>query len=185
MGEPKALLEMDGESFLALAVRALREGGCDEVAVVVGPPQRADARRIAAAARCEGARVVENAMANAEQIDSLRAALRALAPDVEAVVITPVDLPGIGPDAVRALLATFKTRRAPIVVPTYNGTRGHPTLFARSVFPELLEQSLPDGARSVVEAHSAELEEVPVGHASILHDVNTRAEYRRLLEEEA
>ena len=38
-GRPKAGVELDGEPLAARAARALREGGCDRVAVVLGPEQ--------------------------------------------------------------------------------------------------------------------------------------------------
>ena len=74
MGTPKPLLEVDGQSFLARAVRVLREGGCSPVVVVVAAADEAT-REAAGAA---GARVVENAAARSEQVDSVRLALAAL-----------------------------------------------------------------------------------------------------------
>ncbi|HEX2090873.1 MAG TPA: nucleotidyltransferase family protein [Longimicrobiaceae bacterium] len=182
MGEPKALLPFRGESFLARVVRALREGGCEAVVVVTGPQADGAARRVAAAAREAGARVVENPDPGAEQVDSLRAGIASLPADAEAAVVAPVDVPGVGTATVRALVAAFRVRGAPIVRATHGGEHGHPTLFARRLFPELFADPLPEGARSVVHAHAAEVEEVPVAEAEILLDVDTPADYRRLLE---
>ena len=78
MGEPKAFLRAAHGSFLETAVRALREGGCGEVVVVTGPETDEVAARIAAEARGLGARVAVNPIAGSEQVDSLRAGIRAL-----------------------------------------------------------------------------------------------------------
>ncbi|CAN5748244.1 nucleotidyltransferase family protein [soil metagenome] len=184
MGQPKALLPAAGASFLRHVIEALRGGGCDPVLVVVAPPVRVEAREIARAARDYGAEVVVNPSGELEQIDSLRTALHSLPDSVRAVVVTPVDFPLVRAETTRALVEAYRARRAPIVLPAYRGVHGHPVLFARDVFRELLTGSLPEGARSVVHAHRAELEEVTVHDEGVLQDVDTPADYRRLLETE-
>lgn len=178
MGEPKALLPLDGRPFVARAIGTLREGGCETVAVVVGDQAQADARAIARAAREIGAGAVENAEPAAEQIDSLRVGLRAVGDHTEAVIVCPVDYPSVSASTVRALIAAFRRSAAPVVVPTYGRKHGHPVLFARRVFSELLSDPLPEGARTVVHAHASDLLEVPVDDAAILRDVDTPADYR-------
>jgi molybdenum cofactor cytidylyltransferase len=66
-------------------------------------------------------------------------------------------------------------------LPGHRGKHGHSVLFARRVFQELLTDPLPEGARSVVHAHRAELLEVPVEEDGVLHDVDTPADYRRIV----
>lgn len=185
MGAPKPLLEVGGRSFLSRVIAALRSGGCEEIVVVVGPQEEPVARRIAQAARERGVRVMVNPLREAEQIDSLRIGLQGVHPEAHAAVIMPVDFPRVAAPTVRALIEAFLARAAPIVLPTHEGRRGHPILFAREVFPELFADPLPEGARTVVHAHAADLEEVRVEDAGILVDVDTPAEYRRLLKGEA
>lgn len=175
MGVPKPLLQLGGETFLARAVAALREGGCDRVWVVVGE----DAGATAVEAAALGARTVLNPDPDAEQIDSLRAALRMLPPDTDAAVVLPVDIPGVGPAAVRALRAAYHDRGAPISIASHGGEHGHPVLFARAVWPELLEGPLPEGARTVIHADPARVLAVPVEDAGILADVDTPADLAR------
>ena len=175
MGRPKALLEIEGVSFLARAIGTLRAGGCDDVVAVI-PPDDAGLEVEAAAA---GARVARTGEDRGEQIDSLRAGLRALGQDVEAAVVQPVDHPLVEGETVRALIAAFRARRAPIVVPVHEGRHGHPVLFAAAVFPELLTGPAPEGARSVVHAHEDELEEVPVRDRGVVADLDTPEAYRR------
>jgi len=178
MGRPKALLRTDGISQIERTIRALREGGCDCVTVVVRRPDGAEPRAVRDTAERAADRVVE--VGDGEQIDSLRAALQALSPGVRAVVVAPVDVPGLRGSTVAALVARHRSTGAPIVVPVAGGTRGHPVLFARSVFPELLSDSLAGGARTVVRAHEAELAEVDVGDPSLIADADTPAEWERL-----
>lgn len=178
MGVPKALLELEGESFVARCVRALAAGGCDEVRVVVGPEARPGAEEIADAARALGAGVLRNPAEHSEQIDSLRLALRD--PRPEAVVVVPVDHPRVDARVVRALVEAFRRRGAPVVLPTFGGARGHPALFGHAAFARLLAPGLPEGAKSVVDAYGDLAEEVPVSDAGVLLDVDTPDDLRRL-----
>jgi molybdenum cofactor cytidylyltransferase len=180
MGEPKALLALGGATFLARTVAALRDGGCGEVVVVAGPPGDETARRVAEEAERLGARVAVNAQPNSEQADSLRAGLLALSPLAQAAVVLPVDVPAAGAEAVRAVVDAFRARGAPIVRAAHGGRNGHPVLFARSVFPELLVEHLPEGARTVIHRHADVSESVEVAAEGVLADVDTPDDYRRL-----
>ncbi|HEU0016069.1 MAG TPA: nucleotidyltransferase family protein [Longimicrobium sp.] len=177
MGQPKAFLRAAHGTFLETAVRALREGGCGDVVVVAGPETDPAAARIAAEARRLGARVAVNPEPGSEQVDSLRCGLRALRGDAEAAVVAPVDVPDASPGLVRALVDAFGRTGAPVAAPARGGRHGHPVLFSRAVFAELLDGDLPDGARGVVHAHAAELAEVPVD--ALPADVDTPDDYRR------
>ncbi|HYH82738.1 MAG TPA: nucleotidyltransferase family protein [Longimicrobium sp.] len=180
MGSPKALLRLGPATFLERAVSALGAGGCGAVVVVTGPATDETAREIAAAAAQLGAEVAVNPDIGSEQIDSLRAGLRALGGDAEAAVVLPVDVPGVAAELVRAVIDRFRATEAPVVQP-FDGTRhGHPVLFARAAWPALLEGELPEGARTVIRAHEAERAEVPVPRLDA--DVDTPDDYRRLLE---
>jgi nicotine blue oxidoreductase len=182
MGRPKAFLALGGRSFLERAVAALRAGGCDPVVVVAGPPGDAVAEEVALAAERLGARVARNPDAESPQVASLRAGLRALGAEVRAAVVTPVDVPRADAETVRALADAFTARGAPVAQP-FDGVRhGHPVLFARAVWPELMADPLPDGARTVIHAHAAERAEVRV--PVLPADVDTPEDYRRLLEGE-
>jgi molybdenum cofactor cytidylyltransferase len=183
MGSPKALLRLGGASFLERVCAALREGGCDGVVVVAGPTGEAGADAVAAAAVAAGAEVLRNPEAGAEQIDSLRRALRALGDEPAAAVVSPVDVPAAGAAVVAALIDAWRRRDAPIVLPSHGGRDGHPALFARGVWPELLAGPLPEGARTVIHADASRVARVEVGVAAVLHDVDTPDDYRRLLDD--
>ncbi len=146
MGEPKALLDLDGRTFVAAAVDALREGGCDEIVVVLGDPA------VREAVRGLRVRVVWNRAAESEQLDSMLAGLDGLPASVVAAVMLPVDHPLVLPETVRALLDAGRRNPDAVIRPTLNGEPGHPTLFPREVWDRLDDPTLPLGARSVVES---------------------------------
>jgi CTP:molybdopterin cytidylyltransferase MocA len=179
MGRSKALLDAGGVTFMERVSQALSGGGCDPVFAVVRDLQGKDANE----ARRLGLDVVLNPDPAEGPITSLRAAIRALPPEAEAIVFCHVDHPKITGSTVETILSAFRVGPAMAVVPTYRGKRGHPTLLHRELFPELMEESLPHGARTVLHRHSEAVEEVQVEDAGILVDVDTEEEYLRYLNE--
>jgi molybdenum cofactor cytidylyltransferase len=91
------------------------------------------------------------------------------------VVVWPVDHPFVHLVSVLALADAFKRTRAPIVLPVHQGRRGHPVLFARTVWLELMTTST-GGARTVVRAHAADVVEVPVPDEGVTRDIDTRSD---------
>jgi molybdenum cofactor cytidylyltransferase len=92
-----------------------------------------------------------------------------------------VDHPAIASAVIRPLLERLQETSRPILIPTCQGRRGHPVLFHRSLFRELLEAPLEQGARAVVWRHAAEVEEVETGEKGILLDVDRPEDYQELL----
>lgn len=172
------LPDAGGRSFIEQAVVVLRAGGCDEVVAVVGAPD-VEAARLARAA---GGRVAVNRESRTEQIDSLRIGLATLPRSAAAALVLPVDQPLVRASTIAALLDTFRSTAAPVVRPTYRGEPGHPTLFASTVFAELSARPLSDGARTVVQAHAVELEDVAVADRGVVADIDTPDDYRRYVE---
>jgi CTP:molybdopterin cytidylyltransferase MocA len=177
MGQPKALLEIAGETFLERAAGILSEGGCDTVVVVLAKGE--GSRRAGELARASGARPVENPLENAEQIDSLRVGLEALPAEVEAAIALPVDHVLASSDTVAALIRTFRSSGGPIVRPVYRDRPGHPVLFSREVWSEFVDPGLECGARGVVHRHAEEIRDVPLDDRGVIVDVDTPADYRR------
>ncbi|NIN72598.1 MAG: NTP transferase domain-containing protein [Gemmatimonadetes bacterium] len=178
MGRPKGTLKVGEETFLERAVRVLREGGCGDIVVVLG----VDAPQLPGLTMGSGVRATKGGE-GPEQIDSLRAGLRALPATAEAAVVIPVDHPLIEPNTVTTIIETFEACRAPVVRVFHGGRGGHPVLFAANVFDELLSSELPEGARTVIRAHDGDLVEVDVDDPGVLIDINTPADYEEHLGE--
>lgn len=176
MGQPKAQLELkSGITFLEQCVHTLREAGCAYVIAVVSGEDDWAARL----ADVAGAAVVVNDLPESQQIDSLRLGLAHLPEDCAGVVVLPVDIPKVRPETVQKLIVAFHSGDAPVVVPSHDGRNGHPVLFRREMFGELLADPLPRGAESIVEAHE-DRAEIDVDDPNIHFDVDEPADYDRL-----
>lgn len=136
-GQPKASVFVDGVRLVDHAVRCLREGGCDPILVVLGA-WRGDV---------PNAEIVVNEDWAEGLGSSLRAGLLALRSrnEVDSVVVTLVDLPGLTSEAVRRVVDAS----GDIVVATYGLERGHPVRFARQHWDAVVASAHGDeGARS-------------------------------------
>lgn len=92
------------------------------------------------------------------------------------------DQPLVTTEIINTLITTQRGTEKRIVAPLYEGKRGNPTLFAASLFPELLEVSGDEGGRSVLTTHKDELATVEVGSAMTNYDVDTWEAYQQVTE---
>lgn len=177
MGHPKARLLYRGRTFLQGILEAAEAAGLRRI-VAVG----ADAAEILSGHDLRGVSVVTNTEMDSGPIGSIRAAIREIRDDpVEAILVWPVDLPHVSVKTIELLREAFSNTGGPIVLPVYRGTRGHPVIFGRPVFAELLDTSLQDGARDVVHRDTSRVVEVEVEDSAVVSDLNTPEEYEGLL----
>ncbi len=178
MGTPKATLAYRGRTFLELIVQTLREGGLERIVVVLGHQADDIQRQV----KIETAQVVINPDYRSGQTSSLQAGLRALiADDLDAVILCLVDHPAVCAETVRRIVATFRQCGAPVVIPAYQGRRGHPVLIGRQVFEELLVLAGDAGANSVVRRYRPATQFVEVEDEGVVMDVDDPESYRRLV----
>lgn len=181
MGRAKALLRADasGITFVRRLALTLRDGGCEEVIVVVGHEAEAIASDVHASDF--SVRVVFNARWREGQLSSLVAALELVhRPGVEAVAVALVDAPFVDASTVRRLLDVHRRERALIVRPEREGRHGHPVVFDRRVFDELRHADLRVGAKAVVRAHAQDTIDVPIEDNGAFDDIDTPEDYAKL-----
>jgi molybdenum cofactor cytidylyltransferase len=165
MGTSKALLEIQGETFLDRIVRLLRPV-CDSLAVVVPPngPMVADA--------------VCNPDPDRGMLSSLRCGLDRLR-DCDHVLFTPMDLPLLDARTVRRIADAAPL--APVVIPRHGEDRGHPVAIDRTVALELL--AAPDGMqpRDIIRRDDSRVLFLDVDDPGVARDVDRPEDYRNLL----
>jgi len=91
-----------------------------------------------------------------------------------------VDHPAVSEATVERVVASFRQCGAPVVIPTYQGRRGHPVLLGRQLFEELLGLSGDAGADSVVRRYRPATQYVEVEDEGVVIDVDDPEDYRRL-----
>jgi len=150
MGAPKAALVVGGAPLLHHAVGALSGAGCAPVVAVVRAGTSAP----------EPAHAVVNPEPERGMRSSLQLGVDATGA-ADAVAVLLVDTPGIGADAVRAVVRGWTPGR--IAVGCYAGRRGHPTVMAPALWREALTLAAPDeGARALLAARPDLVDEIGV-----------------------
>jgi molybdenum cofactor cytidylyltransferase len=168
MGSPKALLPYQGRPFLEhlLEVTAIPQIGVRRV--VLG----AHAKPISKMVNLKADEIVINHEWEKGQLSSIQAALGSLPPGTEGMLLCLIDHPLISAALVQDLIEQFYKTKGPIVLPVYEGRRGHPVIFSASLYGELLRAPLETGARSVVWAHKGEVQEVPTNEEGCVLNLN-------------
>jgi molybdenum cofactor cytidylyltransferase len=179
MGSPKALIPYRGRTFLQHLLDAARHPRISPVLVVLGP----HAEQIREAVALDAANVVINQDWELGQLSSIQAALRHLATreETDGMILFLVDHPLISPGLVEHLVVEFYRSGKPIVVPVYQGKRGHPVIFARRLYEELLAAPLDQGARVVVWNHADEVLTVPTEEEGVVLNLNDPEKLRKAL----
>ncbi|NGO47869.1 nucleotidyltransferase family protein [Streptomyces ureilyticus] len=169
-GRPKALLEHRGRPLVEYAAGVLREGGCDQVHVVLG----AQADLVRSTAALPGCVLIDNAQWEEGMGSSLRAGLDSLAETgARAALVSLVDQPGIGPEAVARVLAAYASE-ASLAAASYDGVRGHPVLFGAEHWPGISATAVGDrGARAYLKAHDDAITLVECGDVAQAYDIDT------------
>lgn len=164
MGRVKALLPLEGRTFLEALLERFARCRVGPIVVVLGR----DAGEIQTALKLGLARVVVNEDPSRGQISSVRCGLEALAPDeVDGLFLAPVDAPRVRIETLEAMIAALPG--TPLVVPTFRGRRGHPALFSSSLFAALRDAPPDQGARAVVHATADRLE-LPCEDPAVVED---------------
>jgi molybdenum cofactor cytidylyltransferase len=195
MGSPKALLAYQGRPFLEHLLEVTVHPKIGVRRVVLGAHAEPIAKNIALAAD----EIVINADWKKGQLSSIQAAIRSLpgfkeaAPQkgpeqqtqathhgtphlpqrTDGLLLCLIDHPLISGALVNYLIEQFYAAVcAKIVLPVYEGRRGHPLIFPASLYEELLRAPEDKGARAVVWAHAGEVVEVPTEEEGCILNLN-------------
>lgn len=175
MGQSKQLLPIDGQPMVRQVTAAVCAADLAQVVVVTG----AQAEGVSKALAGLPVEVVVNE-AWAEGLSrSVGVGLRALRPEIQAALMVLADQPALTAELLNSLAARYRTTGAAIVVPVYQGRRGNPVLFDRSLFGELLAVEGDRGGRVLLARHGSRIEQVEVDSPAVLLDIDTRADYEK------
>ena len=173
-GQPKALLDWHGQPLITHIAQVMLAAPARPVVVVLG----ACADEIRPALDGLPVHIVVNPNWRDGLSASIRAGLAALPGEACAVLFVMGDQPGITPDLIESLIARFRQTGAPIVEPRLRDRPGTPTLFAREMFPELMQLTGDRGGRPLINKYADRVAVVQVGDLATLQDIDTPEDYK-------
>jgi molybdenum cofactor cytidylyltransferase len=185
MGRSKLALPVAGRTVLEHVVFALRQAGVVPVLVVLGP-HVADLAGPAQAAHAEVLLLPE---ATADMRATVEHGLARLEERYhpgpgDAWMLVPADHPTLDAGPVSQLVAAWRASPGrSIVVPTWQGRRGHPTLVAWNHVAGIRAHPPGAGLNTYFRLHAEQTLELPVDSAAVVEDLDTPEDYERLLSE--
>ncbi|WP_195268796.1 nucleotidyltransferase family protein [Eubacterium sp. 1001713B170207_170306_E7] len=178
MGSEKLLLPIGGKKILEKTVEAVAEGFKDVIVIVTR-------KAILDGIEMQRAPVyLINDRPELGQATSLKIAVAYLDthyPECQGVLVFLGDQPLISQRLVEEIVRVVTKNPESIVMPEYQGRRGHPIAFGKRWFKALLAVSGDTGGRQIIEAHPEALIKIP-GDRTCVMDADTPEDYRRLLE---
>jgi molybdenum cofactor cytidylyltransferase len=177
MGSPKALLSYQGRPFLEHLLDVARHPKIGLRRVVLG----ANAEPIAKEVNLALDEIVINEQWEKGQLSSIHAALRSLPAQTDGIILLLIDHPLISSVLVGELIDSFYNSGKSIVLPVYEGRRGHPVIFSSALYQELMNAPLATGARSVVWAHAGDVQIVQTNEEGCVLNLNDPDTLRKAL----
>jgi molybdenum cofactor cytidylyltransferase len=178
MGSPKALLPFQGRPFLEHLLEITKHPKIGVRRVVLG----AHAEHIGKEIALNPEEVVVNEHWERGQLSSIQEALRSLPEGTDGILLCLIDHPLISRGLVYRLVDQFYATHAPVVLPVFEGRRGHPVIFSAKLYQELLNAPLELGARSVVWAHEAEVCEHITMEEGCVVNLNDPGAFARIMD---
>jgi len=177
MGSPKALLPYQGRPFLEHLLEVTKHPKIGVRRVILG----AHAQSIAKTIALNSEEVLVNEEWEKGQLSSIQAALRSLPAATDGILLCLIDHPLISPTLVDGLIEQFYATRAPVVLPVFEGHRGHPVIFSAALYGELESAPTEVGARSVVWAHKTEVSEFVTTEEGCVVNLNDPDTFARMM----
>lgn len=182
-GKPKLALPLGGHTVLQRVIFALKRAGVERTLVVVG----AHVAELVAHAQSAGAETLLLPIETPDMRATVEAGLRWLEdryhPQAsDGWLLVPGDHPTLDAETVRHLLqAKNDHSERSIIVPAFQGRRGHPTLIDWKHVPELRRWPRDQGLNVYLRGCHAETLEIAVATDTILVDLDTPEDYERLV----
>jgi molybdenum cofactor cytidylyltransferase len=174
MGELKQLMPFGQSTIVEQAVDNLLGSAVDEVIVVVGYKAEDVMKAIAA----KPIKLVINPDYEQGMGTSIIAGLKSVHSRARGIMLALGDQPLVNSQTINRLIEEFYSHDKGIAVPTYQGRRGHPIVFAITYKEQLLELRGDVGGRQIIEDRPDDILEVAVDSESVVADFDTTDDYQ-------
>ena len=172
MGYPKPLLKIGGRTFIEQIAETML-AVVPRLVIVLGAHHERVRAAIPHDARIV---IVENPNYSRGQLSSLKVGLSALQPNAAGALVHLGDHPMVRMETFQAIVDSYNQTGKPIVIARQDGRRGHPVIFDRAMFGELLSAPEEEGARHVVNANGSRVAYVDLDDPGINLDLDTPAD---------
>ena len=177
MGKPKQLLPWGNSVILQQVIDNASASRLRKILLVLGSHADEIEGKIKVSSKT---RIVVNRDFKEGMSSSVKCGIKNAPVEAEAYMLLLGDQPCIGPDIINHLVDRYQTGKYGIIIPVYNGKRGHPVIFDAKHKQELL--GIGDGgAKIVVDNHADDVLAVSLDSPEILADIDTPQDYQKAI----
>lgn len=169
MGKLKQLMPLGESTMLEQTLDNLLSSKAAEVIVVLGYKAEEVMKRLSG----KPVKVVVNPLYRKGMGSSIAAGLKFVDSQAQAVMLVMGDQPYVDSPTINRLIDAFSSNKKGIAIPTHNGQRGHPLIFALKYQAQLSHLSGDIGGREIIKQHPEDVLEVPVDCEGIVIDIDT------------
>lgn len=173
MGSPKMLLPYNGTTVLGKVIENVLAAGITEPLVIAG----AERDEIIKAVMRYPVKHCYNEKYRSGMLSSVQCGLTSLAEDCRAVLVMPGDQPMISEREIKKVIKSWIESGRGIVMPSYNGKRGHPLIVDMKYRTEILALPEEEGLRRLAEMHPEDVLEAETDDPCVLRDIDTKEDY--------
>jgi molybdenum cofactor cytidylyltransferase len=177
-GAFKPLLKWGTRTVIAECVHQMGASELADIFVVLGYREADIRTRLAGT----GVQYLINEDYAKGMLSSIKTGIAALGPNAQGALIHLVDQPMVSAGVINQLVGAFQKHSKGIVLPVYEGKRGHPILVGAGYFDDImqLDENSPEGLGAFIAAHRSDTYEVAVTTSAVLDDIDQPEDYKRL-----
>jgi len=177
MGTQKLLLPFDGKTIVEKVVENILNSGIGNVVVVLG----ANSVEITEVLKSWPVQTIRNENFREGMHTSVISGVNVLPENAKAVMIFLGDQPFIPENVSVKVIEAWNNSGKGIVIPLFNGKRGHPPLYDLKFRQEIINLDPSIGLRSVAQKFQDEILEVETFCPEIVRDIDTREDYLKTI----
>jgi molybdenum cofactor cytidylyltransferase len=177
-GAFKPLLKWGKRTVIGECVHQMRNSQLADIIVVLGHRESEIRPRLAGT----GVQYAINRNYTEGMLTSVKVGVEMISPNADAFLLALVDQPMIKADLINRVIEAYGNNDQGIVVPTYQGRRGHPVIISTDYIDDILQfdDKAGGGLRDFISAHRDDCLEVPVETPAVTEDIDLPEDYERL-----
>jgi len=173
MGFPKMLLPFHGTTMIENVIANVSASLVESTLIILG----AEKDRLIEVIKKTTATYCYNDNYKEGMLSSVKCGFQNLSLDIKDVLVFQGDQPYITSDVINRVIEAYKSSGKGIVMPVYNGKRGHPLMIDRKYWNYIEKLEMSEGLRALAYKFSEDVLEVETDCQGILRDFDTYEEY--------
>ncbi len=174
MGTSKQLLRLGNKAVIRHCIDTLAAAGISDIVVVCGAEFDACTEEL----KGTRANIVRNEAKVSQMADSVRIGLRAVDETCSGVLVCLADHPLVSRSTYQAIIDAHQQSPERIIIPAFEGKRGHPSLFP---FPVISDIFFLPTLRELIRDEGDRVLVVNVPDEGVVLDMDTEEDYRAVV----